>query len=187
MKRYNVKLKLKNYWIEYPNCYFIDSLDSYKEYMAELNNKFLVSESEIKNIKTFIGHGHSFLTGLSGLFCGMIEEKEDRTPMLAHLKYLQATILSDQLKHLLAGEKLVVNKDGGYFPIKLEQEYKITEIDGDKFTTKDISVKKWWGGKHYYAKVGNVDVVDDYGDVKWNTEQYAYDVAVKYMNKLNSL
>lgn len=187
LKKYNVEVNFKGYWMEYTNCYFIDSLDSYKDYMTELNNKFLVSESEIKNLETFMGHGHSYLTGLSGLFCGMIGSKEERGHMLAHLKYIQAMVLTDQIKHLLLGEKLVINKNGGYFPIKLEQEYKITEISGDRFTTKDISIKKWWGGKHYYAKVGTIDVIDADGNVKWNTEQYAYDMAVRYMNQLNAL
>ena len=187
MKRYNIKVKIKDYWMKYTNCYFIDSLDSYKDYMTELNNKFLVSESEIKNIKTFLGHGHSFLTGLSGLFCGMIEVKEEREPMHAHLKILHATVLSGQIKSILNGEKLVINENGGYLPIKPDQEYKITEISGERFTTKDIKIKKWWGGKHWYAKVGNIDVVDTDGNVKWNTEQYAYDMALKYMNQLNGL
>lgn len=186
MKRYNIKVKLKNEWIEYDNCYFIDDLESYKNYEHELNNKFLISELEIKNLKTFIGHGHSFLTGVSGLFCGMISEKEGREPMIAHLKLLQATILCNQIKSLLKGEKLIINENNGYFTIKPNQEYKILNIHADKFTKKDIRIIKWWGGTHYYAKIGNIDVVDDDGNVKWNTEQYAYDIAIKYMNKLNN-
>lgn len=187
MKRYNIDVKVRDYWMKYTDCYFIDSLDSYKDYITELNNKFLVSESEIKNIKTFIGHGYSFLTGLSGLFCGMINEKEKREPMLAHLKYIQATILSNQIKLLLDGNKLVINKNGGYFPINLDQEYNINEIGGERYTEKDIKINKWWGGNHYYAKVGNIDVIDDNGNVKWNTEKYAHDMAIKYMNRLNKL
>lgn len=185
MKNYNVEVKMKDTWSKHTNCYFIDSLKTYKEYNLELTNKFLVSESEIKNLKTFIGHGHSLLTGISGMFCGMINDKEEREPMLVSLKMLQANLLANQLKSLLEGEKLVINKNGGYFPIKPDQEYKLTEIDGNIFTTKDIKVQKWWGGRHYYAKVGNIDVIDDDGNVKWNTEEYAYDMAVKYMNQLN--
>lgn len=185
MKKYNIKVNFKNNWMEYTDCYFISNLDEYKNYILLLNNMFLVSETEIKNLKTFMGHGHSLLTGISGTFCGMIDSKEERKPMLAHLKYLHATILTDQLKHLLNGEKLVINKIGGYFPIKLGQEFELTEINGKKFTKKDIKVNKWWGGKHYYAKIDNIDVVDDDGNVKWNTEQYAYDVAIKYMYYLN--
>jgi hypothetical protein len=184
MKKYNIEIDLKGNLMKYPGCYFIDSLDSYNEYLIILNNKFLISESEIKNIQTFIGHGYSYLTGLSTLFCGTIEEKDKREPILLHLKYLQASVLIGQINSLLDGKKLVINDNGGYFTIKPDEKYKIFSID-NKYTIKDIKIKKWWGGKHYYAKVGNIDVKDDDGNVKWNTEQYAYDMSVKFMNFLN--
>jgi len=184
--KYNIKVKFNEHWMEYTNVDFIDSLESYKKYMIEFNNKFTVSESEIKNLKTFIGHGHSMITGISGMTCGMIHEKEKRGPMLFNLKLLHATVLSDQLKHILNGDKLVINKNGGYFAITNNQEYEVVKIDGDNYIEKDIKVKRWFGGKHYYAKVGNVDVIDDYGNVKWKTEKRARESAVKFINELNT-
>jgi len=185
MVRYNIEVKLKDIWMKYSNHYFIDSLDEYINYMIVLNNKFLVSESEIKNLKTFIEHGHSYLTGLSGIFSGMIDNIEDRDPMLCHLKFLQANVLSNQIKLLINGEKLVINENGGYFSIKSNQEYKISKINNFSFTENDIKTHKWYGGNHYYAKIGNIDVVDDYGNVKWNSEKQAYEMAFKYITQLN--
>ena len=184
-KRYNIKVEFKGNWMEYTDCQFIESVEDYKVYMHELNNKFAVSESEIKNNKTWIGHGHSQLTAISGMG-NMIENKEDREPMLFNLKLLHANILSGQLKYLLDGCKLVINKSGGYFPIKTDQKYEVVEIGNDNYIEKDIKINKWWGGSHYYAKVGKIDVIDDDGNVKWNTEKRAREIALKYMHDLNT-
>jgi hypothetical protein len=40
MKKYNIKIKFKEHWIEYKNHYVIHNLDEYKVYMQQLNNKF---------------------------------------------------------------------------------------------------------------------------------------------------
>jgi S-adenosylmethionine hydrolase len=184
-KRYNIKVEFKGCWMEYADCIFIESMDDYKVYMQELNNKFAVSESEIKNNKTWIGHGHSRLTAIAGMG-NMIENIEEREPMLFNLKLLHARVLSDQLKDIMEGKKLVINKSGGYFSIKPDQKYEVVAIGNDKYTESDIKIKKWWGGLHYYAKVGEVDVVDEFGNVKWNTEKRAREIALKYMHDLNN-
>lgn len=51
----------------------------------------------------------------------------------------------------------------------------------------DIKVDRWFNGKHYYAKIGNVVVVDEFGNVKWNTPERAKEVAINYLDKLNSI
>ena len=184
-KIYSIKVEYKGNWIEYTNCYFIEDLDEYKIYMQELNAKFAVSESEIRNNKTWVGHGHSQLTAIAGMG-NMIENIEEREPMIFNLKLLHGRVLSDQLRCLLNGKKLVINKNGGYFPISSDQKYEIIEINNDNYSENDIKIKKWWGGLHYYAKVGNVDVVDDFGNVKWNSEKEAKEIALKFMQDLNS-
>jgi hypothetical protein len=184
MKRVSIKMR----GIEYKDCYFIDSLDSYKEYISELNNKFAVSESEIKNIKTFVGHGYSMLTGISGMLEGMPADNDEvgRNRILCNLKCLHATVLCNQLEDILNGKKLVINKKGGYFPIKIGEEYEIIENESTPYTEKDIKLKKWWGGNHYYAKVGNIDVVDSDGNVKWNNESTAMEKAKQFLLELNN-
>ena len=54
-----------------------------------------------------------------------------------------------------------------------------------EYTEQDIKITRWRGGNHYYAKVGHIDVEDDFGKVKWNTEKQAREMAVKYMHDLN--
>jgi hypothetical protein len=139
----------------------------------------------VKNNETWIGHGHSQLTAVAGMFCGMIDEKDERGPMLGHLKLIEAQVMSSQLKSILKGEKLVINSRGGYFPIHVGGEFTIKSCTGGRYTEDNIKINKWWGGKHYYAKIAAVDVVDEHGNVKWNTKKHAMDVAKAYMIKLN--
>jgi len=183
-KLYNIKVNHKGLWLEYTHHYFIQSLEDYKDYLSLLNNRFTASKNEIKNNETFIGHGHSYLTGISGMFCGMINDKAERAPMLAHLTFLHGTVVSQQVKHLLQGDKLVINQNGGYFPIKPTQEYKCTIIANKQYTESDIKVSKWQHGSHYYAKIGKIDVIDKIGNTKWNTRQGAKQAAIQYLKKL---
>lgn len=65
----------------------------------------------------------------------------------------------------------------------------VEEIDKDemvypKYTKDDIKVTKWEGGRHYYATISSVDVVDEFGDRKWNTYETAYNKALKMLEKL---
>lgn len=192
MKRINIKVKHisnynhQEYWLEYKDHYLIENIEQYKEYLLFLNNKFKVSESEIRNNKTFIGHGYSQLTSITGMFCGMIDDINDRTPMLAHLKMLHGNVLATQLKHILNGEKLVINTRGGYFPIKKNDEYKTYDIINNQYTEENIKINKWYGGSHFYAKIGDLDVVDNDGNVKWNTEKRAREVALQFIQTLNN-
>lgn len=186
METYTLKVKYKDCWIKYTDYYLIDSIEKYQEYLKIFNNKFSVSESEIKCLKTFMGHGHSDLTTIAGFMAGgMIEDKEKRLPMLFQLKKLYGEVISNQIKSLLDGEILLINSKGGYFPIKKNEEYIILDTNNKKYTKNDIKINKWFGGTHFYAKISEVDVIDESGNVKWFTEEDANNAAEKYLIKLN--
>lgn len=187
MNKYNISVDFGDgRMTDYKDHYLIKNLEEYNEYRILLNNSFKVSESEIKNNRSWIDHGHSLLTGIAGIGCGMIEDKEERTPMLLNLKLLEASVLTGQLKNLLAGDVLLINNNGGYFPIKKEWFYIAHKIDSDVYLESDVKINKWYGGKHYYAKIKRIDVVGEDDSVKWNTEQQAREEALKYLVKLNS-
>jgi len=177
-----IEIKRGKYWMKYSDVILIDSLESYQEYYENFKNKFTIAESEIKTLKNFSGHGHSTLAQI--VSC-LHEDKSDREPMLFHLKKLQGTLLANQVKDILNGNKLVINKHGGYTIIFKDDEYRILETDEKKYTRKDIKINKWFGGKHFYAKISEIDVVDEFGNVKWNTEEDATKAAEKYIKKLN--
>jgi len=94
---------------------------------------------------------------------------------------LSQKIKKAQLKLILNGYKIVINSKGGYFELSKNDEIEILS----KYIKDDIKITRWRNGKHFYAKIGHIDVIDEFDNVKWNTEKKAKDVAIKYMEKLN--
>ena len=59
-----------------------------------------------------------------------------------------------------------------------EHMYKDTlEYPSEKYSIDDVRYIQWDGGKHWYAKIGNFDIVVD-GEQKWNSKLEA-EIAVK--------
>lgn len=54
----------------------------------------------------------------------------------------------------------------------------------EKYTIDDVRYIQWDGGKHWYAKIGKLDIVDDNGNQKWNTKAEAEQAAKEYIKKL---
>lgn len=52
------------------------------------------------------------------------------------------------------------------------------------YTENDISVTKWPGGKHYYAKIRNIEVVDEENDIKWSSAEEAERQAKIFLKRL---
>ena len=52
-----------------------------------------------------------------------------------------------------------------------------------KLTIDDFRFIQWFGGKHWYVKLGNMDIVDEFGNQKWNTREEAEEIVQKYMCK----
>lgn len=46
-----------------------------------------------------------------------------------------------------------------------------------KFDYDDVRFIKWPDGRHWYAKIGSIDIVDKHGNQKWNDKYYAMNVA----------
>jgi hypothetical protein len=45
---------------------------------------------------------------------------------------------------------------------------------------EDVRFIQWPGGTHWYAKLGNIDIVSECGNQKWNDKYYAMEVAKKW-------
>lgn len=55
------------------------------------------------------------------------------------------------------------------------------EFPTEKYTIDDVRYIQWDGGKHWYAKVGNIDIVWD-GQQKWDTKLKAEIAVRQYFN-----
>jgi len=53
-----------------------------------------------------------------------------------------------------------------------------------EFNIKKVKTFKWPSGRHFYAKVGNLDVIDKNGDVKWNSDAQARKAAEWFIENL---
>jgi hypothetical protein len=94
-----------------------------------------------------------------------------------------------ELKHKLAlnkcineGETLCMNEAGGYFT--LSKTAKVVFKGVKIYTEADIKVSNYFLGKHYYAKIGGIDV-EVGGEVKWNSYDFAYAMALKFLETIN--
>lgn len=79
---------------------------------------------------------------------------------------------------------IYVNCNGGWFHWHedLEERFVIEKdsLVWPDFDTNDIRIIQWPNGKHYYAKIGNLDVVWN-GEQKWDTYEDAMQAALTYL------
>ena len=161
--------------LEHDNMILLESVADVIEYDKKIRASFIKEAAQDvihASKRNFLGHcdtplgniahGISVATGKGELKC---------------LTDLCNDVFKSQLLDALNGSVLAVNHNGGYFKIKETDE--IIELKEFKFTEKDIRIIKYEGGTHFYAKIGNEEVVDDYdGSTKWRTHDYAYKTAL---------
>lgn len=78
-------------------------------------------------------------------------------------------LLSNKIKHL----------DPNTF--KVVDELNKNNITWPTYSINDIKIVQWPNGEHYYAKIGNMDIVDDKGNQKWDTYNEAFLNAKKFL------
>jgi hypothetical protein len=104
---------------------------------------------------------------------------------------IENEIFNGKKKALLKFGGIYLREIGSYMPIT--DKYSILETietenfvyPGNNFTKDDIRIIQWRNGLHYYAKIGNYDVVDYGGKQKWNSHDEAMIVAKEYLKRLN--
>lgn len=88
------------------------------------------------------------------------------------------------------GYKIMIPSNGIVTVIFSPDGEIIEEFESDKIefpiikkpSYKDVRIMQWPGGKHWYAKIGNIDVVVD-GEQKWNSHREAELAAQKYIKE----
>jgi len=99
--------------------------------------------------------------------------------------------LGDRKKDLMrraleANKDIFVNQVGGVnFGIASVTSEVRNVLEFPCYKLEDVRVKKWPGGTHYYAYVGNLEVFDGAGNnkvVKWNTIEEALAIATRFLN-----
>lgn len=103
---------------------------------------------------------------------------------------LEEETLQNRLKMFENG-KLIYLKDGltytTFYNIEPEIEDECYKVEmefpkKDVYTIDDVRYIQWKDGSHWYAKVGNIDVVDVFGNQKWDTKDEAIKWAKMFIN-----
>lgn len=104
---------------------------------------------------------------------------------------LEKKTIEDRIKFFKKGNSLYLQNNLTYMSFKDDQE-----ITDEKFSKEliypieaqyhfdDVRYIQWPDGKHWYAKVGNLDICDKEGNYKWNTKEEAMNAAKKFCNSL---
>lgn len=85
----------------------------------------------------------------------------------------------------------ILLRENSSYMIFNEDRYEILEsFDREEmiyphYSESDIKITQWKGGQHYYAKLGNMTVVDEDGNQKWDSFNEAYKQAKMFLSENN--
>ena len=121
----------------------------------------------------------------------MIAENKG-TSMLMGMTELAGSISERQIKYMTEGDEIWINSVGGWNCglQDIEATVYMKNLIYPNCKKKDIKITKFGGyegGKHYYAKIGEIEVcqyVNGEKIIKWNTYDEAYEQAMKYCEEL---
>lgn len=98
---------------------------------------------------------------------------------------LEKKTYEDRIKMFNKGRAIYLRDDLTYYCAVEQPKYE-DEVYKEKleypyeYKFEDVRFIQWPGGKHWYAKIGNIDIVSEYGNQKWNDKYYAMEVAKKW-------
>lgn len=109
-------------------------------------------------------------------------EKEGRN-LLQITMSLHDRALQAQVGLLHSVGTIYINRNGGFFGHDEDVEVLETrEMETFVFPSDDVRITQWPNGTHWYARIGDVDVRDCIGEMKWNTHKEA-ERAVEWFRK----
>ena len=139
------------------------------------------------------GRAH-YNTRLGGLIAMHADGKKSMVELTANVL---DKIYEAKRKALRNYGKIYINKVGGFFfHADFIQVLESIEIPGENiifpaYTKADIKVQQWPNGTHYYAYVGDFEVVDmrykHEGQKKWDTRKEAEEAASYYLYKMREV
>lgn len=184
MKRANVHSK--HYNCDYPNFIIIENLDDLHDYYEEsLNGRIKESASKlVERAQAEITKG--------------IKKDKSENPIVNYAEHLSTSkgmgivyaectavgnLQANWCMYVIKGDILVINPNNGvsWFTICPGDTYEIISTK-ETYTLGDIRVMKFPNGAHWYAKIGQIDVVID-GEQKWNAKWVAEQKAEQFLKE----
>jgi Mg2+ and Co2+ transporter CorA len=181
-----VKVQLKGFNKPYSNWYLY--CDNKETLLAHFQTVFKEEiQKGFSNYAEFVS-GRAHISSHFG-WAAWINAQMKETSFLEGALTIENKTLQDRLGYIAKGKALLLTDGVAYMPfdafeiIEEVEKSSITYIN-PYYTLDDIKVLTYPGGKHYYAKVGKIDVTDDYGNQKWNTADSAQYFAKQFYEKL---
>lgn len=114
----------------------------------------------------------------------MYAEKHHLTIYDAIIQF-RMMIAQQQLDRIHEDGAIYINSVGGYHSKATYNQYVVKDkLIFPDFKSSDIKIEQFPGGTHWYAYVGNMQVIN--GDIrKWNSYKEAYEYAKKYVSETN--
>jgi hypothetical protein len=137
---------------------------------------------------SFKNHARSPYTSMFIMECYKSAEKGTLVSISSLSQFLSEKIFMEKLKKVFEGHTLYINKVGGYMPFlgedfEIRSEATLEVFKFPEYTKQDINITRWPNGKHYYAKVGHMDVTVN-GESKWNDAETAHKKAEEFLSEL---
>jgi len=98
---------------------------------------------------------------------------------------LENRTLQDRLRFYLEG-RFIYLRDGLPYYIGTEIPEYDDEVWSEELTYPyelnydDVRFLQWPNGIHWYAKIGNIDIVDRHGNQKWRDKSWAIEIAKRF-------
>ena len=164
----------------------IDKVNKLFDYYDKTDAKWSDAFSNLISSKEFTRHGLYHADNLA-FAIGFYGSNRNMNPIQATMDFRQ-TVFMNQLNALLEYGEIYINEKGGYnFKTSEKKPYdkfvRRTDFVFPDFKKSDIRVKRFQGGTHFYAYVGDMEVKD--GDtIKWFTYEEAYNKALELVTNV---
>lgn len=181
-----IKVKWTELNMEYPFMLYCNSI----EQIMEHNEKYLSNEISdgFKNLID-VSRGLAHIKTPFGMAVRWEAELNETSIIEAGVS-MESKITAGKVKSLLKYGAILIRPVGSYMVIddsfEIIDEVISPTMKYPEYGESDISINRWDGGLHYYARIGNMTVEDDRGKVKWNTHQEAKRQALLFLEKTNS-
>ena len=167
-------IRLKGFGPTFPSewCLRITTEDELEEYIRKTNGS---------RIHRAMKNGGEVLRGVAHFNNGLAMVAEARarnmeSSFVLGLVNVLDQVFEQQMRLLAQGNILYMKASGGYsFDDEEGSRYELLQIKEDKeiaFPFTEVRYISWPGGKHVYAKAGDVDIEWE-GKQKWDTQQEA--------------
>jgi hypothetical protein len=98
---------------------------------------------------------------------------------------LEERTYQDRIKTFLVGKPIYLTNGLAYYPPiehpKYDEEKWSEELVYPfEYNYDEVRFLQWPDGKHWYAKIGNIDICDKYGNYKSRDKYYMMEVAKKF-------